>query len=69
MRTNENYYKTQQKYAIVVSRIAFVLLPIELVKMRSLLILSALLLNSGSQAAPQPGISLKFKTYLVSCSH
>ena len=45
-----NYYKTRPKYASVVSRIIFALLPIETVKMRSLLILVLFFLNSFSQA-------------------
>ena len=53
-----NYYKTRQKYASVVSRIAFALPPIETVKMRSLIILGLFSLNSFSQAAPQSGTSV-----------
>ena len=50
-----NYYKTRQKYASIVSRIAFALPPIETVKMRSLIILGLFSFNSFSQAAPQSG--------------
>ena len=53
-----NYYKTRQKYASVVSRIAIALLPIETFKMRSLLILGLFSLNSFSKAAPQSGTSV-----------
>ena len=53
-----NYYKTRQQYTSVVSRIAFALLPIETVKMRSLIILGLFSLNSFSQAAPQSGTSV-----------
>ena len=49
-----NYYKTRQKYASLVSRIAFAVLPIE---MRSLIILGLFSLNSFSEAAPRSGTS------------